>query len=122
VTDRQLHAQLLVRLQNIQPSHDRALIVCRSAPVHPAGPARVLRQLEARVLPPVLIQCGLNVVVAVNKQRFLSPSARDLRASVSSTHLVLVISELADDNWRQVDVFALELVLPDRPLLGLHAE
>ena len=50
-------------------------------------------------------------------EKWLINSAPDYRAD-----LLRVIPELTDDDGRQVDLLALELMSADRSLLGFHAE
>jgi hypothetical protein len=70
-TYRKLEAELLVRVEDVEPSEDGTLVVGRSSSEQSSGSLGVTSELEGGVLPAVLEQGGLNVIVAIDEERFL---------------------------------------------------
>lgn len=60
-----------MRLQHVEPAHHRSLVIGRASSVELPRALRVAGELEGRVEPPVLLERGLDIVVAVNKEGFL---------------------------------------------------
>lgn len=69
--DGELDAQLLVRLHDVDPAHDRPLVVGRTTSVQLSGTLGVGSKLKGRVQPAVFLERGLDIVVAVDKECFL---------------------------------------------------
>jgi len=69
--DGELEAELLVRVEHVQPRHDGALVVGRAAAIKTARARGVGSELERLVVPAVLLERGLDVVVAVDEEVLL---------------------------------------------------
>lgn len=65
-----------MRLHHVQPAHDRSLVIRRPTTVQLSGAVGVRGELEGRVEPAVLLQCGLDIVVTVDEQGFLIVSSK----------------------------------------------
>jgi hypothetical protein len=65
------NTEVFVRLQHVEPAHHRSLVIGRASPVELPRALRVAGELEGRVEPPVLLERGLDVVVAIDKEGFL---------------------------------------------------
>lgn len=116
--DGKLETKLLVSLEDVQPSHHWSLVVGRATAVEATRSTGVRSEGEWLVVPSVLLERRLNVVVSVKKYVLLELSDK----STYSTHLLGVVADLADNNWREGDLLVPDLVGANRALLSLDAE
>jgi hypothetical protein len=60
-----------VGVKHVEPAHDRALVVGRATAVEAARARGIGGELERLVVPAVLLERGLDIVVAVDEEVLL---------------------------------------------------
>ena len=67
----ELETEVLVRLDDVQPAHDRTLVIRRSSTVQFARALGIWCELERLMEPSILFERRLDIVVTVHQERFL---------------------------------------------------
>jgi hypothetical protein len=127
-------SQALMSLQDIQPPHNRPLVICRTSAIQLSSSLWIDRQLERRVLPSIFHECRLDIIVPVNKEVLLQrlgdqsnlwrgtkEAAKNNPCGVG-TYLLGIVTDGADHHGRENELLAFNDVRADLTLLGLDTQ